>query len=283
MTDRVVWCRVAGLWGAAVAVGLSGGCSTGPTVAAPATLTSVDRGVEAAVSAVDVYPDRDADKRYAEVEGASGGFRRLVRRTPDGFEVRSVGEGGVERVLTLRRDADGSVVLLSSREGARTTAFEGGLVYMPASLALGETFEATAAVRVTETNDRGQTRERSSGTATRRVAYVGEAAIEAGIAALLDGRGSDRAVGTGEGAAPLAASVGQPTARVVEGLLELDLDPAKVRTTTVLWVTGRGIVREQQATSVRVFGVPVESRGHDVVLVGDAEGGRERRPRSDRL
>lgn len=237
-------------------------CAGAPSAVAPATLTSVDRGVAPAITAFDLYPDRDADKRYAEVEGAGSGFRREVRRMPDGFEVRSSGEGGVERVLTLRREGDGSVVLLASREGARLTMFEGGLVYMPASLGVGQTFEATAPVRVTETNDRGQTRDRSSGTATRQVTYVGEAAIEADVAERLA-----REFGSGGG--PI-----EPTARIVEGLLELDLDPAKVRTTTVLWVTGRGIVREQQATIVRVFGVAVvESRGHDVVLVDDAEGG----------
>ena len=252
---------------------LAGGCASAPSVAVPATLTSADHGAEAAIAAIDVYPDRDADKRYAPVDAPDAGFRRVVRRTPDGFEVRSAGDGGVERVLTLRREGDGSVVLLSSREGTRTTTFEGGLVFMPASLDLGQTFEATAPVRVTESDDRGQTRERSSGTATRRVTYIGEAAIEADVAAMLESGASDAAGGTDEAGAPLATSPREATARVLEGVLELDLPPAKARTTTVLWVTSRGIVREQQATSVRVFGVPVESGGHDVVLVDNAEGG----------
>lgn len=205
--------------------------------------------------ALEIFPDRAQDKHYDAV--GTGGSFILRTLTPTqgpagdtGLDVRSLTfAAGVDpatatplesRFLTLARAADGSILLVSSREGDRTTLFEPPLVFMPASLSAGEAFSSTTDARVVNAEGRQQ----ASGHATRRVTYSGDQ---------MDGAGQAR--------------------RIVAASLELVVFPARVVTHTTYWINARGILREQQTTNVAVLGLPFESRHHDVMLREDPEAG----------
>jgi hypothetical protein len=138
--------------------------------------------------------------------------------------------------LVMARAADGSVLLVSSTVGSRTTTFDPPLVYMPPALRPGEPFEHATQAEVVGESGRRQ----AGGRAVRRLEYLGDEG----------GDGVDGAGGL----------------RVVQAELDLDLFPARVVSSTTFWVDGRGIVRERQVNRVWVLGVPSQTRRHDVAL-----------------
>lgn len=234
MSPRSAPALAAGLLGV-----LAGGCAIPRHAVVEGLVTPGDR-----ILAAEVFPDRAVVKQYDPVEPQGLSIRRALEPTADGglgvrseeFSHRATsGEPGEVRLLRLDRGPDGSILLISSEEAGRLTTFDPPLVFMPAALAAGQTFEHSTSAVVR--NARG--RQVSSGRATRRVTYAGDQPADL---------------------------VAQAAARVILAELELDLSPARVVTRTTFWVTDAGIVREQQRTDVRILGVPAESRRHDVVL-----------------
>lgn len=197
--------------------------------------------------AADVFPNHPQSKHYAAVEPGAPFILRTLTPTPDGgLDVHSrIFTAGSDptrdtpiedRILRLSRAPDGAILLISSAEADRTTLFEPPLIYMPTLLAPGQTFESATDARVVNAAGRQQ----SSGRATRRLTYAGDQAT--------------------------------PDApRILQGQLELALFPARVLTNTTFWVTPEGIIREAQRTDIRIFGLPAESRRHDVLLRAPSE------------
>lgn len=240
-------------------------CTSRP--ATPSNLTSASTPLVAA----DIFPDRTQHKHYAATRPEGSFIRRTLTPTPDqgsgsGLEVVSLtfDEGAdpatdtpiESRYLSLARAADGSILLVSSAEGGRTTHFDPPLIFMPASLTPGQEFENATSARVVGENGREQT----SGRATRRITYVGDAASL--------GDSAEAQAATGVAGTPSAFA--DQHLRVVSASLDMDLFPARVITTTTYWVGAEGILREQQTTRITVLGVPYQTRRHDVILTQGA-------------
>lgn len=229
-----------------------------------APLTPTDLApASAPLLAAEIFPDRPQDKHYDAAESGGRFILRTLTPTPNrGLDVRSltydagddpaVAAPFERRFLHLDRGADGAILLTTSAEGERTTLFEPPLVFMPPSLAPGDTFEASTDARVV--NSKG--REQASGHATRSVTYQGDQTPEAALQS------------TGQ---PGEALSTEPL-RIVRATLELDLFPARVLTTTTYWIDTHGIRREQQTTNVWILGVPAQTRTHDVIFRGEPGG-----------
>lgn len=229
-------------------------CSSRPPV--PANLTHASTPLIAS----EIFPDRTQHKHYAAAHPEDSFIVRVLTPVSDqglgpGLHVtsRTFAHGDdpssdepIEaRFLSLARSADGSIQLVSSAEGGRTTHFDPPLTFMPASLAPGAQFEHTTTAKVLGENGREQT----SGRATRQVTYSGDAPT----------------VGAADTQTNNAPAHAGPF-RVISARLDMDLFPARVVTTTTYWVNAAGIVREQHSTTVTVLGLPYQTRRHDVIL-----------------
>lgn len=185
------------------------------------------------VSAESICPLVEGEWRYAEKNraGTETGEEFVIRRTPTTeFNAEWKDDRNSERTQYWRRDEVGNIVMTASIEHAddALALFDPPLVIAPSHLWSNGPYEQSVSMRVVRASNPEV--QRTSGTCTRSMRYVGDEMIPCGGVDVLTHR--------------------------IEITFRADLSLATSETTSILWMRpGNGMAAEESSELTKALGV----------------------------